>query len=296
MTAAPVHAQDASLPPQGRIALSAVHDPDPHEALLTLHGTLAVQDTVLDLCRGFVGEAPDLVLDYRAQGFDLFISARPDNLSGEEGVSLAIQGPGGDWRCSGLRWGSLRDFPEIRFEDPVSGPYRIWIGRAKMEAPQSARLFISRFGFGAEPDRVSGGLGYIDISSIDAIALGYDFSPNPHEETRTARGHIDGRAALGEDCGGYFDSRAVLALNYFAAGGVEELVLSADSEHGPVALAFQRWGEWGCDAGGAEGRPEIVLGLPEPWTVRSILVWAGVHERGAEYPAVIRLTRRPASE
>jgi len=88
-------------------------------------------------CVGFIAEAPDVRLMYRAGSYPLFISAVSD-----ADTTLVVNAPDGSWHCSDDASEGDRN-PSLHFLSPQHGRYEIWVGTR--DAPQfhPARLEIS---------------------------------------------------------------------------------------------------------------------------------------------------------
>lgn len=129
---------DYSLSPAyGTINLNAGFTPDPRVIQLEAGGSISAQNNVSSSCRGWIAQAPDVRLNYRAGDLPLYLS-----VSAGSDTTLVVNGPDGSWYCdddggvNGLN-------PALRFGSPQSGQYDIWIGTYSSGALQRARLYIS---------------------------------------------------------------------------------------------------------------------------------------------------------
>ena len=123
-TAAPALAQDYSLSPNfGSVSLQAGFSPDPHQLSLLAGGNLdAFSDTPLPGgCVGKISNAPDYAVYYDAGSLPL--TFRTDS---SRDTTLIINGPDGRWYCDDDSAGSLN--ARIRFANPGSGVYHVWVG------------------------------------------------------------------------------------------------------------------------------------------------------------------------
>lgn len=124
-------------PAYGTINLNAGFTPDPYVVSLDAGGSISAQSSVSSSCRGWIAQAPDVRLNYRAGDFPLYLS-----VSAATDTTLVVNGPDGSWYCdddggvNGLN-------PALRFGSPPSGQYDIWIGTYSSGALQPARLHIS---------------------------------------------------------------------------------------------------------------------------------------------------------
>ena len=121
---AAAQAQNANLTANyGEIRLNAGFTPDPYRVSLTAGGSIdAYTDTNLPgACVGKISAAPDFEVTYSAGGLPLVFRTRSSS-----DTTLIINGPDGRWYCDDDSWGD-RD-AEVRFNNPRSGVYDIWVG------------------------------------------------------------------------------------------------------------------------------------------------------------------------
>lgn len=115
-------AQDYSLPAvSGGVTLNAGFDPDPYRVSVTPGGSIEAQSAVSSSCRGYISNAPDFELTYRAGNWPLILTV---NASAD--TTLVVNGPDGQWYCDDDSGEGTN--PLIRFGNPQSGTYDIWIG------------------------------------------------------------------------------------------------------------------------------------------------------------------------
>lgn len=134
---APLLAQDISGDPNfGSLSLTSGFMPDPQVVSVQSGGEIDAQ-TIDQSCRGFISDAPDFRLFYTAGSLPLIISVASD-----ADTTLVVNAPDGRWYCdddggvNGLN-------PSIRFDEPDSGRYEIWIGTYGSTANARASLHIS---------------------------------------------------------------------------------------------------------------------------------------------------------
>ncbi|MBI1187391.1 MAG: peptidase S1 [Alphaproteobacteria bacterium] len=129
-------AQDYNLNPNyGQANLQGGFSPDPYVVNLQAGGSIDVSQRN-GACRGHITAAPDFRLNFRPGSLPLIISAAS---SGD--TTLIINGPNGQYYCdddSGVN--GLN--PAIRFDNPMSGRYDIWVGTFGAQT-QPAQLHIS---------------------------------------------------------------------------------------------------------------------------------------------------------
>ncbi|MGY6628105.1 MAG: peptidase S1 [Oceanicaulis sp.] len=129
-------AQNFSLNPSyGTVALSGGFTPDPYIINLQAGGGIAARN-VSSSCAGYIADAPDVRLQFSAGSLPLIIStnARAD-------TTLVINGPDGSWYCDDD--GGQGFNASIRFNNPRSGQYDIWVGTFSSGQLQPAGLYIS---------------------------------------------------------------------------------------------------------------------------------------------------------
>lgn len=137
-TAGVAAAQNYSLnPAYGTVNLTAGFTPDPYVVNVLSGGRNDASQTVSSSCRGFIAEAPDVRLNYRAGSYPLILSVN----SGSD-TTLVVNGPDGSWYCDD-DGGSQGLNPSLRFNSPQSGQYDIWIGTYGNASNQQAQLHIS---------------------------------------------------------------------------------------------------------------------------------------------------------
>lgn len=134
---APATAQDTNADPNfGTVRLRSGFTPDPRVVPVQSGGDINAE-TIDSSCRGYISEAPDVRLVYSAGSLPLIIS-----VDSRADTTLVINGPDGQWYCdddggvNGLN-------PMIRFDDPGSGRYEIWVGTYGSSSNERASLYIS---------------------------------------------------------------------------------------------------------------------------------------------------------
>ncbi len=124
-------------PNYGTINLEAGFSNDPR-VIRVVSGGQTSAASVGRNCAGWVSRASDVRLNYDAgSSLPLIISA-----DSSDDTTLVINGPDGRWYCdddggeNGLN-------PSIRFNNPQSGRYEIWVGSYREGQNSQARLHIS---------------------------------------------------------------------------------------------------------------------------------------------------------
>ena len=128
------HAQNYSLSPTyGAISLNSGFTPDPYVVNVQAGGSIAASGIG---CSGYIANAPDFRLNYSAGSLPLIISV---NASAD--TTLVINTPNGGWSCNDDGGNGVN--PSIRFNNPQSGQYDIWVGTYSSGATQPSQLHIS---------------------------------------------------------------------------------------------------------------------------------------------------------
>ncbi|MBC7769094.1 MAG: peptidase S1 [Phycisphaerales bacterium] len=137
-TAGVAAAQNFSLnPAYGTVNLAAGFTPDPYVVNVASGGRIDSSRTVSSSCRGFIADAPDVRLNYRAGSLPLILS-----VNSNADTTLVVNGPDGQWYCDDD--GGIQGLnPALRFGSPPSGQYDIWIGTYGNASNQPAQLVIS---------------------------------------------------------------------------------------------------------------------------------------------------------
>ncbi len=130
-------AQNYNLnPTYGTVNLSGGFTPDPQVVNLQSGGQINAQ-SLSSSCRGFIANAPDVRLNWRSGSLPLIIS-----VNSNADTTLVVNGPDGSWYCDD-DGGNRGLNPAIRFNNPQSGQYDIWVGTYGNASLQPAQLHIS---------------------------------------------------------------------------------------------------------------------------------------------------------
>ncbi|MCC5997264.1 MAG: peptidase S1 [Oceanicaulis sp.] len=129
-------AQNFSLnPAYGTVHLSGGFTPDPHITNLQAGGNINASNFSRQ-CDGFIADAPDVRLQFSAGALPLIIST-----NAQADTTLVINGPDGSWYCDDD--GGRGFNASVRFNNPQSGQYDIWVGTYSPGQLQPAGLYIS---------------------------------------------------------------------------------------------------------------------------------------------------------
>jgi hypothetical protein len=134
----PASAQDFNAAPNyGTVNLRTGFTPDPFMVQVQSGGTLNAE-RISASCLGFISNAPDVRLNFvGGSNLPLVISA-----ASNADTTLVINGPDGRWYCDD-DGGANGLNPGIRFNNPMSGRYEIWVGTFGSTNNHPARLEIS---------------------------------------------------------------------------------------------------------------------------------------------------------
>lgn len=139
--AAPSAAQNWRLnPTYGSVTLNAGFLPDPVRRTVQAGGNIRLNPMSGCPGGGYVANAPDLRLHYRAGGFALsfYVRAPGDTL-------LLVNDPSASWFCNDDYPGYGLD-PGLRFGNPRSGQYDIWVGTYGRNRVRNSTLYITEMG------------------------------------------------------------------------------------------------------------------------------------------------------
>ena len=134
----PASAQNYNLRPNyGTVNLRTGFPRDPHVVNVRSGGNIDAS-RISARCRGYISNAPDVRLNFRAgSSLPLIISA-----NSRADTTLVINGPDGRWYCSDDE-GVNGMNPMVRYNGPQSGRYEIWIGTYGSSSLAPAQLYIS---------------------------------------------------------------------------------------------------------------------------------------------------------
>jgi hypothetical protein len=155
-------------------------------------------------CRGFVGEAPDQIVELTTRfGFLRFFVTSPGD------VTLAVRTPEGRWMCDGE---ALEGAPREQGAFPP-GIYEVWIGSVRTEERLPYELLVTEFrsvtpatgrGDDATPVGAGAEIG-LDVEAREGRSrdrrLSRGFLPDPRIDGGGAGGAIDA-ALIGGGCRG----------------------------------------------------------------------------------------------
>lgn len=134
----PASAQNINgRPNYGTVSLRTGFTPDPRVVAVRSGGGINAE-RISPSCRGFISNAPDVRLNFQGGSslpLILSVASRAD-------TTLVVNAPDGRWYCdddggvNGLN-------PMVRFNQPMTGRYEIWVGTYGSASLQPARLHIS---------------------------------------------------------------------------------------------------------------------------------------------------------
>jgi hypothetical protein len=135
--ALPATAQDTGAPATYReLELDSGFSGDPRVIPLSAGGSIDAS-RLGSPCGGFIAGPPDVRLTYNAGSLPLIIS-----VAAATDTTLVVNAPDGRWYCDDDS-GEAPLNPMVRFNDPRTGRYEIWVGTFRDTDAQPARLHIS---------------------------------------------------------------------------------------------------------------------------------------------------------
>ncbi len=272
-------AQDyTEAPAFGSITLEAGFIPDPQVRTLTAGGTIRAESRFSG-CRGSIANAPDFSVYYTADAtYPLIFSVDSDS-----DTTLVINGPDTRWYCDDDGADEPLN-PLVRFDNPQSGRYDVWVGTYSSGAGVPATLFISEIG---EHTRASQGLGgYSSSYGVDIslparygnVDLYGGYLPDPHQVSVMAGGSISANDAINSSdyCNGYITAEPTLQLNY--SGSSDLHIYTSGSADTTMAINDPN-GNWRCndDADGTDAG----ISFP-PGTSGVYDIYVGTYSQGPQ--------------
>lgn len=244
---APALAQDyTEAPAFGSVTLNAGFLPDPHIRNLTAGGAIRAQDR-FSSCRGYIANAPDYSVYFSAGSSPLIFTVDSDR-----DTTLVINGPDARWYCDDDGAQSPLN-PMVRFNNPQSGRYDVWVGTYSSGAGVPATLFVSEVG---EFTRESAGVTQaprrtgLDISRTARFgnaSLNGGFLPDPYQRSVTAGGAVSIQDEIGGQasgtCRGYTTAEPTLELSY---NGGSDLFIYTHGDADTTLAINGPDGRWHC--------------------------------------------------
>ena len=120
----------------GEVSLDSGFANDPRVVSLQAGGDIPAQRAGSS-CAGFITDAPDYRVFYNAGSLPLIIS-----VASQADTTLVVNAPDGQFYCDD-DGGENGTNPSVRFNNPQSGRYEIWVGTYRAGQAQPARLHIS---------------------------------------------------------------------------------------------------------------------------------------------------------
>lgn len=249
-------AQDFTEPPSfGSVNLQAGFSPDPHYRNLTAGGDIRAE-TRFSSCRGSIAYAPDYSVYYTAGSLPLIFTVDSDR-----DTTLVINGPNAQWYCDDDGAQSPLN-PMVRFNNPQSGRYDVWVGTYSEGAGVPATLFVSELG---EHTRESAGVrGYASQPARRGLDIGLaprygrttlngGFLPDPYQIAVNAGGPVSVSNAISNAngyCNGNTTRAATLELQY---NGYSDLHIYTSGSADTTLAINGPDGTWYCNDDAADG-------------------------------------------
>ncbi len=267
----------------GSVELRTGFEPDPHSVSVTAGGELNATSAVNAECNaGHIARRADFTLRYTAgDERPLIISA-----AGEIDSTLAVRAPNGQWSCNDDANGLN---PAVRFDNPGSGRYQIWVGTFGTEAGP-ATLHISEVAAaGAEGQVSAEGPDFSLEPAYGSTELVSGFQPDPHTVNIQAGGDLDAASTGVPTCLGHIARAPDYRVNWTAGSGQLPLVFSVSSEADTTLVINDASGNWLCDDdGGNNGlNPAITIANPQSGQYD---VWVGTYSEGDLQPSTLNVS------
>jgi hypothetical protein len=264
-----------AAPTAGSANLGAPIQPDPREMTIEVGA-----DVSHEVCPGFYSQAPTFNLNYDGTG-PLYIFART---SGEDDLTLAVNGPDGLWSCNDDADGLN---PGIVYDEAIAGLYGVWVGsfrsRARTEPSASATLLLSSTE-GPDPADMMDEEPFEEVDFPEGYSGGEDFDRDGVPTAGTlsfgggdplsvvvSAGGPTPNSVIGVGCAGFVDpARPTAMVDFTSAGGVLSVWAVSDSD-ATLVLGLPD-GTWVCNDDYNGLMPAIVVDRALPGRYP---VWVG---------------------
>jgi hypothetical protein len=247
--AAPAKAQDYTAPPAfGSVTLQAGFTPDPHVRNLTAGGAISASSR-FSSCRGYIADAPDYSVYYTAGSLPLIFTVDADR-----DTTLVINGPDTQWYCDDDGAESPLN-PMVRFNQPQSGRYDVWVGTYFQGTGVPASLFVSELGeftretarSGYQPPSLTYGVDITRMARFGDVSLTGGYLPDPFQRAITAGGPVSIEDAVASQasgtCRGYTTAEPSVELTY---NGASDLYIYTAGEADTTLAINGPDGSWHC--------------------------------------------------
>jgi len=181
-------------------------------------------------CRGYATSAPDIRLNYTADGGPLVISVQSDR-----DTTLIVSDPDAGWICDDDSGSGVN--PQLVLEDPLSGQYDIWIGTYS-QGTGDATVTIS------ESTAAGATLNWDLPPNFGEVDLVTGFTPDPYQVGVVPGGEVDA-SSVGGNCWGY--TTAAPDFRLFFEPGDAPLIFSVESDIDTTLVIADPDGEWHCN-------------------------------------------------
>lgn len=248
----------------GSRTLSSGFTPDPYTVNVTAGGSIQAS-SVSSACSGTIANAPDFELSYSAGSLPLIFRT-----ASSADTTLVINGPNGSWYCDDDGGDGVN--AEVRFNNPASGTYDIWVGSYSGRMEQ-ATLQITELGGGGSSAPAGGGdrPDPAVTATYGSIRLSGGFNPDPYTVGVVAGGPIQA-SSVGSGCSGTVARAPDFELTY-TPGSLPLIFRTASSGDTTLVINAPN-GSWYCDDdSGAEGlNAEVRFNSPQSGVYD---VWVG---------------------
>ena len=216
------------------VTLSANFHPDPY----LIDGIMAGGDVGSRCGTGWIGDDPNLVLDYGAAGYPLTIAAMPSDSSNN--LMLQVEQEGGSHETT-LHCGDDEFFtinPAVTIEDAASGIYRIWIGVYDQAAGRvPAQVAVSEY---LDAARYASGFDLPESATVQIDPVVWKLVAGFNDDPRMLSVVAGGSENAGGDCRFVADGPSLVidytpddfALSFMTLGGAIDTTLMVVDPNG----------------------------------------------------------------
>lgn len=283
---APVAAQDtAARATYQDVRLNSGYANDPFTVYLQSGGNIPASNISSD-CRGYISNAPDVRITYNTSGVLPFIIG----VESDWDTTLVVNAPDGLWYCDDDRGSGVN--PLVRFNEPLSGRYEIWVGTYGGTDVRDATLYVTELENTliddlavAEPEPSYNYPNPSLAPTYTTLNLASGFTPDPRRVTVRSGGGVEA-SSISSDCRGFVAIAPDVTVNY-SAGGLP-LILSVNSTADTTLLVSDPNGNWYCDDDSGNGvNPALRFEKPASGQYD---VWVGTYGSSSTYQATLSVS------
>jgi S1-C subfamily serine protease len=252
-------------------------DASPIKVAVTSGGEIKVAN-MGENCSGFISAAPDYRLNWTGNSSHLHFKFAANEESKD--ATLLVKLPDGGWACNDDAYeGTLN--PTVTVENPIAGPYNVWVGSYNDEEFIEGNLFINDGSENTELVKVKNQNESLDYSLepyFGTMKFESGFTPDPFHISGQSGGDIDIKEFLQDgECVGFASKAPDFRLHWTGSTTNLKIIFQADSsEQDPVLIINTPDGNWKCNDNANENtlNPMIIL---DKSNEGQFDIWIGSH-------------------